>query len=335
MKNLNFNQLKSVKTPESWIENVLNIPKKNKKPIYLKPSIIASAACFIVCCALSFVIFANVGTERKVPLYPADKTTSVADATENSDNYSPTNSQNITVPTNPNIQPIFDNPFDDSAIIPSTGITQIPTNGSSSQEPHTTQTNEDSESNSSTSTDSSLIGPTLPSTTEPSEKPTLKPDTAPTESPTQGSTQATAAEPSEPQTTVSLIVTPTEAEPCFTEPTTQESTTSGADKPNVSESVFYGNIFFIASENSAFNKSQSLYCHIEKADGTSYSEKWSYTELVLIRTDFRNTWYAKYTPKDRSIMLEKGNYNITFYDKNGNSVTGNFYLGDSSVHLYE
>lgn len=72
MKKVNFNKLKSVKTPENWIENAVKIPKRNKKkPIYLNPYLIASAACFVFCCVLCAVIFLSFGTDMPAPIVSA------------------------------------------------------------------------------------------------------------------------------------------------------------------------------------------------------------------------------------------------------------------------
>ena len=56
MSDFRFTAFDNLKTPESWIEKAVNIPKTNKKPIpmFLRPTVIGSAA--VVCLVTAVVL---------------------------------------------------------------------------------------------------------------------------------------------------------------------------------------------------------------------------------------------------------------------------------------
>lgn len=69
MKKVNFNQLKNVKTPEDWIENAINIPKKNNKTVkFSKISVSVIAASFVCVCTVSVLIATNFSHKIEVPV---------------------------------------------------------------------------------------------------------------------------------------------------------------------------------------------------------------------------------------------------------------------------
>ena len=63
MNECDFKQLKALKTPEKWIENALNIPKKKNKPLplFLRPSFIGSAAALAVLVAVMITLRLQAG----------------------------------------------------------------------------------------------------------------------------------------------------------------------------------------------------------------------------------------------------------------------------------
>ncbi len=74
MKEYNFDSLKNLKAPESWIENAVNIPTQNKKaPVtYLKFSrTLAYVACFVLICAISITLlqYKNNSVVKTDPSY--------------------------------------------------------------------------------------------------------------------------------------------------------------------------------------------------------------------------------------------------------------------------
>ena len=77
MKNFNFNSLQNLPTPESWIENALNIPAKEEQkpaviPFWRKPRVIAAAASLILVSALSVALFLSMNN-APVPVKPNSK----------------------------------------------------------------------------------------------------------------------------------------------------------------------------------------------------------------------------------------------------------------------
>lgn len=57
MNEFDFSQLSAVATPESWIENALNIPKKKKPlPFLLRPYVIGAAASLVIVAAVLFTV---------------------------------------------------------------------------------------------------------------------------------------------------------------------------------------------------------------------------------------------------------------------------------------
>ena len=66
MKKVNFNAAQSFEVPESWIENAVNA-KPEKKPVYLRPYVIGSAASVVL--AVAVTIFAVVAM-NKTPISP-------------------------------------------------------------------------------------------------------------------------------------------------------------------------------------------------------------------------------------------------------------------------
>ncbi len=72
----NFNQLKSVKTPESWVENALKIPSEQKKPLplFFRPAILGTAASVALAAVLGVLLFMTLG-RNSIPVLPATQST--------------------------------------------------------------------------------------------------------------------------------------------------------------------------------------------------------------------------------------------------------------------
>lgn len=92
MDNFNFDKLKSVKTPESWIENAVNIPNRKRKtvPFYFKAYAVGSAAAFVVLTAVLLTLLFHtdggspVKPERHAPIVSQTYETTQGAAGENS-----------------------------------------------------------------------------------------------------------------------------------------------------------------------------------------------------------------------------------------------------------
>lgn len=64
-ENFDFSQLKSLKTPEKWIENAINIPKKKKPlPFILRPYVIGTAASLVIVAAAVLTILLSSGGKQ-------------------------------------------------------------------------------------------------------------------------------------------------------------------------------------------------------------------------------------------------------------------------------
>lgn len=304
MNNLNFNELKSVKTPDRWIENAVNIPKMNKKPMpfYLNHRFIGSVACLVICCALSLMVYFGLSNNAPVPVVPDDKTSASQDSTsvnpsnntlsesQNSDTINPSVANQFNIHTS---QPLY---RADSSAFGST--TPSNSSASSSSSVDSTQSNNNSVA-------------TIPVITEPPEVPVI----------------------TEPQTTYpddSPAIVPT------TEFTTNPGCDYNPDEPLTAlpQLYFERNIYFTPKKNSAFLQYDNLYCHIASASGEVYSEKFSSVEKVN-KTIIGDSFKSAYNPKINNIYLTYGNYTLTFYDERGNSLTYTCYIGDEAIYLYE
>lgn len=311
MKKVNFNQLKSVKTPENWVESAIKIPQRNKKkPLYLNPYIIASAACFIFCCALCAVVFSNFGIDMPTPIAPTKSTyTSASVVTDGTPPFS-----------NPSVIPTIHNPI--TEIIPSaslqqqTGSEQKSTNSSDSQngnvqgstsknpsnsqsvvtnpEPSETGGGSGSNSSSTDGTDTPITEPTQ-IVTEPIELPTVIP---------------TPTEPDEPQ-----IVDPTGA--------------------GSGENFAFPIYFYWSTDVCGIFEEDNyrVYCHIMSADGQSFTEKFTSEERASFSYSPEGI-IVQYNPLSKGLHLKTGNYYLTFYDNYGHSYTYYAYLGYQSVYIY-
>ena len=314
MKKVNFNQLKSVKTPENWIENAIKIPQKNKKkPIYINPYIIASAACFIFCCTLCAVVFANFGVDMPNPIAPVKpSSTSVSDVADGT-----------TPSSNPSLIPTIPNPI--TEIIPTFSTQQQTGSGQKSTNPTATKngTVQGSTSKSSSNSQSVVTKP------EPSEtgggsnnnsgstdRPT-NPDT-PVAVPTQPVT--------DPPESPTNTPTPTEPET----PLIPETTAAGAS------GSFNSSIYFYWSPDvcGLFDEENyRVYCHIMTAAGQTFTEKFSWAERATYDYSLGEI-IVQYNPLEKGLHLNPGNYYLTFYDNCGHSYTYSAYLGDQPVIIY-
>lgn len=300
MKKLNFNQLKSVKTPENWIESAINIPQKNKKkPVYLNIYLIASAACFVFCCALCAVIFSNFGVDVPAPIASQKSTTSA-------------NSKTIdesTLPSIPSIISTLPNSIAEaieSAIQKNTDIPDsVVTKPSSSSSLNNIDSYTKPSSSSTINSTEKYTKPTKPATEppEPTNSPVI-PDTQPV--PTEG--------------------------PAIVDSTTEQQTTAPIAEPSY---YYIESIYFDAkANNSSFAFGNDIYCHIESKSGQSYSLMYSSKEKTTVKSTSSGL-SASFNPFEKNIFLPKGEYYVKFYDKYGHSVQKLVHLGDNSVCIYE
>lgn len=96
MDDKNFDSLKNLKAPDSWIENALSIPAmQEKKPIFFirySRSLMA-VACLILVCTISLIVVLNKGDKPVLVVDPQYETTQ-QDETENGENDTQNNNDN-------------------------------------------------------------------------------------------------------------------------------------------------------------------------------------------------------------------------------------------------
>lgn len=318
MKKVNFNSLSNIKTPDDWVEKAINIPQeKNAKPFYKRISFIASAACIVFCCVISLFVAANFDFENVVPLSPQlQSTTLQLDFTTPSDY---TNAPNQT----------------------SDGTQSSAASESSNSSLQSNQTNSNagfqSSSNSGSnatqnqvSTKPSTTKSSVPVVTEPSEhKTTIFQN--PTTAQNNGSSSSSA---------------PTKNNASITEPATEKLagavdsnlftvSTLHSDDDNilVSENIFVCNIFFQCLNSNTLDYTGNIYCHLQKAGGTSLYPMYSYSERCQKGKNIYGNYAVYLGLSDEHTTIGQGSYIVTFYDEAGHSMTKTFELTCEDVYF--
>lgn len=296
---MDFKQIKSIKTPESWIEKAKNIPQKKKAPVpfYLKPYLIASVASFVLCCTLCLTVFLNFNNTVPAPVVP-NKDTSMQVNTEATDNTQQTQIPN-TIP---------------SLIIPMpTDVIQETTKIFI----NVTVPNESDLNKVQTST--SVI------VTEPTEKPTdsvIPTETVKPSDPDVQTDPIVTVEPTEVPypTDIPYFPTETPVEPMYTEPMMTE--------PNIVPQYYNISIYFTSATNYNFSSGDKIYCHIQSSNGISYSEKFSDNEVAYWDSDNRYVIY-----KSTFQIPAYTHYNVLFYDEHGHSYSQKIYFNGRNMYI--
>ena len=94
MSEFNFDNMKNVDIPESWVDGALNVPKDLKTPFpFLKYSkIIAFAASIVLVCCLSVALFLVTNSKQAVPPVKNDETNFISQVHKSTDNAESTES---------------------------------------------------------------------------------------------------------------------------------------------------------------------------------------------------------------------------------------------------
>lgn len=182
MKDKNFNNLKNLKAPDTWIENAINIPQdKNqpKAPIILKYSrILAAVACLVLVCTVSLVLFFTRDTDILLVNPDYTQSTSSTDNNASSTQGNKNNHKDNKKPTDNNGgAPIEDESSssekptskNEEPTARPTQATQKP--NKPTQKPPETKPSEDTEE----PLDPPIEKPSEPAWEEPSEEPTDQP----------------------------------------------------------------------------------------------------------------------------------------------------------------
>lgn len=239
MTEKDFRQLKSVRTPEEWIENALLIPQKKNKPLFLlRPSVIGAAASLLIIVAAALTLFLNL---RQLPepapqtvLQIATTTDTSATAKETVHTTQPATTQPTAVPSAPS----------------TAAVSQAPS--SSQSAPAVSPTGSSNSSSTPLPTVKPTASPTVSPTVKPTGSPTVPPTVKPTAAPTEPATYATQP-----------LTAPTEIKP--TVPATEPATL-----PKEEELYYMGRFVFHAGQDSAFADSASVSVTLSQS-GYAYS----------------------------------------------------------------
>lgn len=288
MNRLNFDNLKNLEIPDTWIENALSIPAnhKSKSRSFLSYSrVVATAACFMVVCAASFSVFFFMNDNGGIPISNRTSTTTATERKDHTQN-------SVTTATITDTQ--IENYFLSSEFSETTQkITEATEKPSVSD-----ATVPDTEPAESLVADSTLSSretesaetPTIPSVTYPTVVTTQQPITA--------ETQVSTTQP---------LVIPT---------VSVESTTSATVDDDwcdiQSNGICYGN----------FPKSQlvgNVYCRLYDSDGklVGDSNLYSSQHLAHYVIEAGNNVYVQYFLSDAGLDLSSGTYIYYFYNANG------------------
>lgn len=272
----NFNVIKNLEVPESWIENAVNIPKtaKKRKKLILNPYLIGTAASLIFVVALSCIMFFS--NRQKTNLISYQSELNNTQPTSLSTNVSGTDAHNEQQPT---IAFDKEKNTENETIHKSIENNQImePSDDIGSHEKTTTQAKVSVEPTEKTQTQTAAP-------TNPIEVPTI-----PTE------------EPWVPIEPLIETISPDETVPTV-DPTTTQS---------VSGELFTGNIIFFPNEQ--LQQSEQLYCHIVYG-GKPMGKVFSQAEIMTINKS--DGYRAICNPLKNGIEMHCGQTcDIRIYDR--------------------
>lgn len=370
MKDFNFDKLKNIKTPDSWIENAVNIPnvqKKPKKVIPFNTRVVATAACLTFCFVLGSVMLPIVNTDPTAVVRPLTEPT-----TENPDNDSQNKtetkgysySSDPTLPKVDEMLPVILLPNGETVPLYPTNNTdsfysktevdevnkgnggQHTGNASVSKDETTVTIATEPEETASVPT----VFPTEPVVTEPTEQTTMatiptytQPVTVPTIRPTYTHPVTIPTEPyeSEPVYTQSTelpteVVEPTEPAtrpPHSTQPTVAPTEPTISTVPTTDNKLFKSSVVFYPENISHYKNDGNVYCHIVGTNGKEYAQKFSSAEVSSLKSS-----YIVYNPYNSlgNLTMEKNKYyDIYFYTKSHTSKTYRCYLGTNNYYIIE
>lgn len=313
MNRLNFDKLNSIKTPDEWLENAVNIPDRKKSPLlhfYRHTSFLASAACVALCTIVGIIILFNAAPDKSLPSNNNAVSTIVI-----TDNEGNTIISKVYTDTLQNNSEHNENSTENQR----RGglITQTVT--------------EPTESKNEKATDSSG---NFPKATHSSKPDNTSPNSSGGEKQTSPTTGVLATENTEETKTNCSATVPVE-EPDTTPPQ--------IDYPTKEPALVYTNsIYFHVDLNSDFDFSNTVGCHIKDSYGNGlypYNSAYEKCDFVGGSTGWddmpqeENICFV-YNNKGPSKIIY-GLYELTFYDINGNTVTRTVNLSDNnSVHIF-
>ena len=322
MNNKNFDRLKNIEVPESWIENAINIPNvvPKKKPLAF-PRInryLAAVACLVLVCSVSLVIALRMDKDV-IPTKPM---------ISNKDN----SNNETTAPTNEgNVPPVIntEEPTEKPVIETTNEQEEKPTdeNGATQEplDPNGKPSNPDT--NPSEPTDRPETPPTPPLDGEgeldpPTSAPTPEPTYEPTPEPTPEPDPE--PDPEAPEDAPTVEVYPDDpALPPPSSPTPQY--------PSYGNPPAGSDVFIEINVNKIPNYSPSnkiyIYCEVRDPDGITLGSQnlFSAEKLVTIFKVSDNYAYCAYSIKNHYTLTKHGRYTAYFYDANGKNIGSAYY----------
>lgn len=328
MKKANFNTLRDLPVPESWIENALAVPEAEEQkpvavPFWRRPRFIAMAASLVLVSALSLALFLTMGNKPPVAVKSGTKTSSTEIVWT-------TDANGETVATEVVVIPADDEAQDGAQPTEAKpGIVRF------FERLFGTEDTTDPTSAPGQSGGNANTSPTTSGRTYPTTKPNPTESGDPAETPTEGShSPTTAAAPTEEETEDEGIIPngpngwnvtepdptaspwheldPTESEWDPDQPTEAPAPkpTQSPFKPTVSVNV---SSFAVSSIN---RDGGVVYCRIYDDNGNQYgdSDRFSDQHIATLTLGHRT---LSYTPRDYGILPADGTYNYEFYTKSG------------------
>lgn len=296
MNDKNFDSLKNLKAPESWIENAINIPNAQEKPkpvFFLRYSrSLASVACLVLVCIITLIIALD-RDENVLTIEPSYETVTT-DATVNNE------TQNFTDATesiaSENEKPTTNSNRENGGA-PFEGTID---NDSSANKPTSPSQNPDSEPSSSGGS----------SSIEPTQAPVIKPTNLPTVKPTKPSTEKPPTKPTDDPQEPVLPGDPGDPG----EPPT--------DGEGVSPGIPDSNVFYTSFSTRYLDSSMQIYCSVQDPDGNLVV---NYDQATVYNTD-KYLAYVSYTLPSYAIT-KSGTYYCNFYTAYGE------YICSSSIYV--
>ena len=289
MNDKNFDSLKNLKAPESWIENAINIPNAQEKPkpvFFLRYSrSLASVACLVLVCIITLIIALD-RDENVLTIEPSYETVTT-DATVNNETQNFTDAtESVISETN---KPTTSNGENGGA--PFEGTID---NDSSANKPTTPTQKPNSDPTSSNETD---VSPTESPVIKPTNLPTVKPTKPPTEKPSVRPPDEDS--PNNPQS-------PGSPGDPYEPPTEGEEATPGIPDSNV---------FYTSFSTRYLDSSMQIYCSVQGPDGNLVV---NYDQATVYNTD-KYLAYVSYTLPSYAIT-KSGRYYCNFYTANGEHI---------------
>lgn len=320
MKKANFNTLRDLPVPESWIENALAIPEAEEQkpagvPFWRRPRVIAMAASLVLVCGLSLALFLTMGNKPPVAVKSGSKTSSTEIVWTTDANGETVATEVVIVPADGDRQ---DSTTPTAAPGQSGGNANTSPTTSGRTNPTAIPNPTESGDPAETSTEGSHRPTTAPAPTEEEtedngiipngpngwnyDKPTEEPPEDPTTAPTEGEWEPP-------------WVTPTE-------PVWEDPTAPTVPKPTQSSYKATVNIFVSGFTITRISQDGNVvYCRIYDDDGNSYGDSDLYSDQHLAQ--MKSASYGRnlsYTPRDYGILPADGTYNFEFYTGSGKMI---------------